>query len=61
MRLSCDAPVAILKLDNLTPGDFAIVARKAACFGEHDQRRIAKWLEEEADAKLGSSTRRIGF
>jgi hypothetical protein len=49
------------KLANLTPGDFAVVARKAACFGERDQHRITKWLEEEAEAKLGRNTRRIGF
>lgn len=58
---SCDAPAAILRLGNLTPGDFAIVARKAACFGERDQRRIVMWLEEEAEAKLGPNARRIGF
>jgi transitional endoplasmic reticulum ATPase len=57
----CDTPAALLKLSNLTPGDFAVVARKVACFGERDQRRIAKWLEAEADAKLGSNARRIGF
>jgi transitional endoplasmic reticulum ATPase len=57
----CDAPPAILRLGNLTPADFAVVARKAACFGERDPRRIAKWLEEEVDAKLGPNTRRIGF
>ena len=58
---SCDAPAAILRLGNLTPGDFAVVARKAACFGERDQRRIVMWLEEEAEAKLGPNARRIGF
>jgi SpoVK/Ycf46/Vps4 family AAA+-type ATPase len=57
----CDAPAAILKLDNLTPGDFAVVVRKAACFTERDQRRIAKWLEEEAEAKLGYNTRPLDF
>jgi SpoVK/Ycf46/Vps4 family AAA+-type ATPase len=57
----CDAPAAILKLGNLTPGDFAVVARKAASLGERDQRRIAEWLEEEADVKVGRNTRRIGF
>jgi SpoVK/Ycf46/Vps4 family AAA+-type ATPase len=56
-----DAPAAILRRDNLTPGDVAVVVRKAACFAERDQRRIAKWLEEEAEAKLASNTRRIGF
>jgi AAA+ superfamily predicted ATPase len=57
----CDAPAAIMRLGNLTPGDFAVVVRKAACFGERDQCRIAKWLEEEVNAKLRSNTRRIGF
>jgi AAA+ superfamily predicted ATPase len=57
----CDAPAAIMRLGNLTPGDFAVVVRKAACFGERDKCRIAKWLEEEVNTKLGSNTRRIGF
>jgi transitional endoplasmic reticulum ATPase len=59
--LQRDAPESVLKLSNLTPGDFAVVARKAACLRERDQRRIAKWLEEESNAKPDSNRRRIGF
>ena len=29
----------------LTPGDFAVVARKAEALGEKDPRRLAHWLE----------------
>jgi len=57
----CDAPRSIVELNGLTPGDFAVVARKAAALGEKDQSRLAKWLEEEAEAKAYVSRRPIGF
>lgn len=45
----------------LTPGDFAVVRRKAALFGaEADAARLLRWLEEEAAAK-GAAPRAIGF
>ncbi len=47
--------------DGLTPGDFAVVRRKAAILGvECDAWRLLRWLEEEAEAK-GKSPRPIGF
>jgi SpoVK/Ycf46/Vps4 family AAA+-type ATPase len=49
-----DAPGSILKLELLTPGDFAVVACKAEVLGERDPARLARWLEEEAAAKPGS-------
>lgn len=52
-----EAPRSILKLDLLTPGDFAVVSRKAAVLGERDLARLALWLEEEVAAKQ----QRIGF
>ena len=57
----CDAPRSVLELNGLTPGDFAVVARKAAVLGENDRSRLAKWLEEEAEAKPDMRRRRIGF
>ena len=57
----CDAPRSVVELNGLTPADFAVVARKAAALGENDQSRLAKWLEEEAEAKAYVSRRRIGF
>ena len=56
-----DAPAHILKLDGLTPGDFATVARKVAALSERDPKLIAKWLEGEALAKPGAGRRKIGF
>ena len=51
----------MLKLDGLTPADFAIVARKASVLGERDPRALAKWLEAEAQAKPDAGRRKIGF
>ena len=56
-----EAPRFILKLELLTPGDFAVVARKAEVLGERDPARLARWLEEEVVAKPESGKRRIGF
>src|SRR5271165_142551 len=52
---------SLLELDGLTPGDFAVVARKAAALGENGQTQVARWLEEEVEAKPDFSRRRIGF
>jgi len=57
----CGAPRSLLELDGLTPGDFAVVARKAAALGGDDQTQLARWLEEEVEAKPDISRRRIGF
>jgi SpoVK/Ycf46/Vps4 family AAA+-type ATPase len=55
-----EAPRSILKLDLLTPGDFAVVARKAEILGERDPGRLARWLEDEVAAKP-QGRRKIGF
>ena len=57
----CTPPRSLLELSGLTPGDFAVVARKATALGEKDQRQVARWLEEEVEAKPDISRRRIGF
>jgi len=57
----CTAPCSVLELDGLTPGDFAVVARKATALGEKDQRQVARWLEEEVEARPDLCRRRIGF
>jgi len=54
------APQEALALDNLTPGDFAVVARKARVLGETKAATLADWLKQEAEAKPGAH-RRIGF
>jgi hypothetical protein len=56
-----EAPDSALKLSGLTPGDFAIAARKGVVIGERDPRLLAKWLEDEVPAKPGAGRRRIGF
>ena len=56
-----EAPAFVLRLDGLTPADFAIVARKASVLGERDPRALAKWLEAEAQAKPDAGRRKIGF
>ena len=38
-----EAPRSMLKLDLLTPGDFAVVARKAEVLGERDPARRLRW------------------
>lgn len=52
---------AVCKLEALTPGDFAVVARKAEALGERDPLRLEKWLEEEVNTKPDGRRRRIGF
>ncbi len=56
-----DPPEFALKLDGLTPTDFATVARKASALAERDLKILAQWLEYEAQAKPASGRRRIGF
>lgn len=46
--------------DGLTPGDFAVVRRKAALLGERRPAMLLAWLEEEAAAK-GAARAPIGF
>jgi transitional endoplasmic reticulum ATPase len=59
--LGGDAPAFVLALGGLTPGDFATVARKANALGERDPRTLARWLENEAQAKPDAERRKIGF
>jgi transitional endoplasmic reticulum ATPase len=56
-----DPPEFVLKLDGLTPADFATVSRKAGALGERDSKMLAQWLKNEAQAKPDASRRRIGF
>ena len=56
-----EAPGSILKLELLTPGDFAVVARKAEILGVREPLQAARWLEDEVNAKPQSLRRKIGF
>jgi transitional endoplasmic reticulum ATPase len=56
-----DPPGFVLRLDGLTPADFATVSRKAGALGERDSKMLAQWLKNEAQAKPDASRRRTGF
>jgi AAA+ superfamily predicted ATPase len=47
--------------DGLTPGDFALVCRKAAVLAETRPVVLAQWLAEEVAAKGGGTRSPIGF
>ena len=56
-----EAPPAVENLTNLTPGDFAVVLRKAEILGHlQDPKVLAELLEAECAAKPGHR-RKIGF
>jgi transitional endoplasmic reticulum ATPase len=54
-------PAELDGLDNLTPGDFALVARKADVLGERGVAALVAMLADEVAAKSGGAKRRIGF
>jgi transitional endoplasmic reticulum ATPase len=55
-----DCPEFVLGLENLTPGDFSLICRKAEAFGECQAVPLARLLEEEAAAKP-ARRERFGF
>ncbi len=56
-----EAPAALDRLETLAPGDFALVARKAALLTERGAGELVAMLAEEVAAKPGGGRRRIGF
>lgn len=53
---------AVERIERLTPGDFAVVQRKAEVLGvESDAEALLRMLEDESRAKSGANTSRIGF
>ena len=56
-----EAPSALDGLEMLTPGDFALVARKAAVLGEGDSLKLLEMLRSEVALKPGAAKIRIGF
>ncbi|TNC09043.1 ATP-binding protein [Methylobacterium terricola] len=59
--LGAEPPPALDGLDRLTPGDFALVARKAALLGERQPDGLLALLRAETDAKPGAARAPIGF
>jgi SpoVK/Ycf46/Vps4 family AAA+-type ATPase len=56
-----EPPPRLNSLDTLTPGDFALVARKAEVLETCEPAALVQMLEAEVDAKAAGVRRRIGF
>jgi SpoVK/Ycf46/Vps4 family AAA+-type ATPase len=56
-----EPPPTLDGLEGLTPGDFALVARKATLLDEQGPRALVAMLADEAAAKTGAERRRIGY
>ena len=56
-----DAPAGLSRLETLTPGDFAVVARKARVLGERNPQVLLCALQGEVALKPGAGKSRIGF
>ena len=56
-----EPPRSVTTLDPLTPGDIAVVERKAKVLGLADTAQIAAWLADEVAAKPAARTGTIGF
>lgn len=54
-------PACLDRLDNLTPGDFALVARKARLLGEESAAVLTSMLEAESAAKPSAARAPMGF
>lgn len=55
------APARLEKLVGLTPGDFALVARKSALLGESRAEALVALLEHELRAKPDANRKPLGF
>ena len=55
------APAAALAIPNVTPGDVAVVARRAAVLGETDPDALARLLERVCAAKPDAARGPLGF
>lgn len=56
-----EPPRGLSALDGPTPGDFSVVARKAAILGTTDPAQLVDWLAREIDARAGRRPLPIGF
>lgn len=55
------APQGLVRLDLLTPGDFAVVARKAKVLGTKDPKGLLHALQAEVALKPGAGRVKVGF
>jgi SpoVK/Ycf46/Vps4 family AAA+-type ATPase len=58
---AAEPPSALDELEGLTPGDFALVARRAKLLDERGSGALVAMLAAEVDAKSRGERRRIGF
>jgi transitional endoplasmic reticulum ATPase len=58
---ACEAPPRLATLDLLTPGDFAVVARKARVLGITNPMVLFEALQTEVALKPGATRVRVGF
>jgi SpoVK/Ycf46/Vps4 family AAA+-type ATPase len=56
-----EPPIGLDRLDRLTPGDFAVVARRAALVGEKEPEAVPAMLKSEVIIKPGAGRPQIGF
>ena len=57
-----EPPLAIAGIDNLTPGDFMVVKKKAKILGiKNNAQGLLDLLRTESNAKDFSATKKIGF
>lgn len=61
ISLVADEVHGLRQLSNLTPGDFANVARQSKLTKIHDGNDLIKRLSNESKTKLGSKAGRVGF
>lgn len=59
-HFGCGAPPTLHRLDMVTPGDFAVVARKAKVLRKADTETLAEMIAKEMALKPGVQ-KRVGF
>jgi transitional endoplasmic reticulum ATPase len=57
----CEAPATLANLDLLTPGDIAVVSRKASVLGLSDPIILVEALQAEVAHKPGAGKVKVGF
>lgn len=59
--LEAEPPARLNRLDPLTAGDFAVVARKAEVLGEREPGTLLQLLAAEVAVEPGTGCESIGF
>ena len=59
-RLGVELPASCPPLEGVTPGDVAVVAKRATLLGERDAATLIAWLRAQVEARAGKGGP-IGF